>query len=173
MQDIKLRPATATDLPAVMTIIADARALLKKQGIPQWQAEYPAAADINADIAVGTGRVLLVDSEIAGYANLDDAAEPVYDNLQDAHWQRQHPYSTIHRVALGAAFQGKHLSVPFMQALIDEAAKDHDSVRVDTQITNQVMQHILAKLGFQKRGTVKWDFEEPVVECYVYELVLR
>lgn len=173
MQELTLDRATSADLPVIMHIIADARALLKKQGIPQWQAEYPAATDIQKDIDAGTGRILRTGGKIAAYASLDDEVEPVYAALQGGSWEQKPPYSTIHRVAMSAVFQGQHLSVPFLRALIKEAGQSHDSVRVDTQVSNQVMQHIITKLGFVRRGTVKWDFEVPVVECYAYELVLK
>ncbi|MFD1393517.1 acetyltransferase [Lacticaseibacillus jixianensis] len=172
MAKIRVRPATATDLAKIMGIIGAAKARLKRQGIPQWQAAYPARGDISADLAAGTGRVLLVGDQVAAYASLEDAPEPVYDQLSGGHWQDSGPYSTIHRVAMGATFQGQHLSLPFMRGLIAEAARAHPAVRVDTQTENLVMQHILTQLGFGRRGLVRWTFEVPVVECWAYELNL-
>lgn len=169
MSSITIRPAAEADLSTIMGIIGDAKALLKLQKIPQWQAVYPASTDIQQDLQTKTGRVLVVAGKIAAYASLESAPEPVYAQIQ-GHWRRNGPYSTLHRVAMAAAFQGQHLSVPFMQGLIDEARRTYPDVRVDTQIDNQAMQHILEKLGFKRRGLVRWTFEVPVVECLAYEL---
>ncbi|KRN22950.1 hypothetical protein FC75_GL001588 [Lacticaseibacillus camelliae DSM 22697 = JCM 13995] len=167
-----IRPATQADFAAIMAIIGDAKALLKRQGIPQWQAAYPASADIQQDLQAGTGRVLVVAGTAVAYASLETAPEPVYEQIQQGHWHCGGPYSTIHRVAMAAAFQGRHLSVPFMQGLIAEAERTYPNVRVDTQTENRTMQHILAQLGFKQRGLVRWTFEVPVVTCFAYELNL-
>lgn len=167
-----IRPAAHADLPAIMAIIGDAKARLKRLGIQQWQAAYPAAADIEQDLQAGTGRILTVSDTVAAYASLATAPEPVYDQIQQGYWQGSGPYSTIHRVAMAAAFQGQHLSIPFMRGLIKEAGRRYPDIRVDTQTDNQIMQHILVKLGFGKRGVVRWTFEVPVVECFAYELHL-
>ena len=55
-----LRRATKADLPAILTIINEAKAYLKEQGINQWQAGYPTNQDIEKDIEQQISYVLMV-----------------------------------------------------------------------------------------------------------------
>jgi predicted GNAT family N-acyltransferase len=166
-----IRPGVATDVPAIMHIIADAKAFLKGQNIDQWQGEYPNEAAVQADIAAGTNRVLVVDGVVTGIASLIPGPDPFYGFIEGTGWSGDVDYYAIHRFAIGNNGRGMHLSRPFMTALISELySRDVRDVRVDTHPENLIMQHVVTSNGFKPTGTVYLD--EPVPERLAYELQL-
>lgn len=166
-----IRSGTTGDLPAIMGILADARAFLHAQGINQWQGSYPDEAAVQADLAAGTNRVWVVGGTVLGTASLLVGPDPFYEPIEGPGWVDVGPYMMIHRFALAASARGQHLSGPFMQALIAEArARDFHDVRIDTHAENRIMQAVIAANGFQYRGVVRLD--EPVPERNAYQILL-
>ncbi|GFH41488.1 N-acetyltransferase [Lactococcus hodotermopsidis] len=153
-----MRQATLADLRAIVAVIENARAFLKRQGIDQWQtSSYPNVSDVSADIETGVGYVLEIDGEIAGYAAVITGFDPAYDKIQDGAWLNDNrDYVTIHRLALSDQFRGRALAQQFFRAIFAEFSSYHD-FRCDTHTENQIMQHILTKLGFEKCGIVLFE----------------
>ena len=71
-----LVPASTADLPAIMTIIDQAKAALKAAGSPQWQTGYPNQATIETDLAAEQGWVLRLEQTVVGYLALVVGDEP-------------------------------------------------------------------------------------------------
>lgn len=157
MSLVYLRHATRADVPAIMAIIADAKALLKADGSPQWQDGYPDETAIQQDIMAQQSWVLMVDGQVAGTAAQVIGDDANYHEITGGTgWQnRQDPYATIHRIALGKAFAGQHLSHFFFSNLISAAYQTGiRNFRIDTHQMNQRMQAIALSLGYQFRGIV-------------------
>ena len=172
MPVIFVRPGRSEDVPAIMSIIAGARAFLHNQHIDQWQGSYPDQPAVEDDIAAGHSRVLVVDGEVVGMASLIPGPDPYYKFLE-GHWTNgtDAPYYAIHRVAIGDGGRGLHLTRPFFTSLISELYRDGvRDVRIDTHAENKIMQHVVMENGFAPRGTVYLD--EPVPERQAYQLVL-
>lgn len=70
MSNIYVRKAQLQDLPAIMKIIDNAKALLKADGSLQWQDGSPNETTFINDINHGNCWVLKVDNQIAGTATL-------------------------------------------------------------------------------------------------------
>ncbi|WP_125703930.1 GNAT family N-acetyltransferase [Lacticaseibacillus daqingensis] len=171
MPAIYTRPGTQADVAAIMGIIADARAFLKAQGINQWQGTYPDVAAVQADIAAGTNRLLLVDGVVAGTASLLTGPDPFYARIDGAGWWPSVGYMMIHRFAVSATIRGQHLSRFFMSNLLSEAhARGARDVRIDTHAQNKIMQAVITGDGFTYRGIVYLD--EPVPERNAYQLLM-
>lgn len=157
MSLVYLRHATRADIPAIMAIIADAKALLKADGSPQWQDGYPDETAIQQDIMAQQSWVLMVDGQVAGTAAQVIGDDANYHEITGGTgWQNQQdPYATIHRIALGKAFAGQHLSHFFFSNLISAAYQTGiRNFRIDTHQMNQRMQAIALSLGYQFRGIV-------------------
>ncbi|WP_461214959.1 GNAT family N-acetyltransferase [Lacticaseibacillus sp. GG6-2] len=171
MPAIFVRPGTTADIPAIMAIIASARAFLGAQRINQWQGTYPDQPAVEQDIADETNRVLVVDGRVAGTASLLDGPDPFYKRIDGDGWQGSKPYMMIHRFALDGHYRGQQLSRFFMSNLTSEAyALGYRDLRIDTHAQNQIMQHVIAAAGYQFRGIVYLD--EPVPERNAYQLLL-
>lgn len=170
MPTIFVRQGECADLPAIMGIIADARAFLGQQGIDQWQGTYPDEAAVQQDIQAGTNRVLVVDGAVAGTASLMPGPDPFYARIDGAGWVGERDYMMIHRFAVSAKIRGHHLSQYFLSNLFSEAyRRGVRDLRIDTHAKNVIMQHVVASNGFVYRGVVYLD--EPVPERNAYQLL--
>lgn len=172
MSLIYSRKASLGDLDQIMTIIAAAKKFLKKNNSPQWQSGYPNAQTIKTDIEKGEGYLLIIGSEIAGYAAVITGQDPNYRKI-DGSWQNDTaPYSTIHRICLSNHFRGLHLASYFLANLISlKLAAGIHNFRIDTYKLNQPMQHLATSFGFAKRGIIQ--VVDPIdPDRYAYELNL-
>ena len=135
MPAIFVRSGRSEDVAAIMAVIGDARAFLHGQHIDQWQGAYPDQAAVEADIAAGYSRVLVVNGQAVGIAALVPGPDPYYQFLE-GHWTngRNAPYVAIHRFAIGDRGRGLHLARPFLAELFSELYRDGvRDVRIDTQ----------------------------------------
>lgn len=154
-----IEKAKQEDLSEIIAVIENARAFLKAQGLDQWQTSaYPAPKNILADIDNGVGYVLKQDGKIAGYGAVIPGIEPVYDKIQGKWLTQNDDYVTIHRLAISDQYRGKALGQRFFTAVMDTFTTYSD-FRVDTHPNNQIMQHILKKLGFKACGIVIYESE--------------
>lgn len=156
MSLIYIKRATMADVPAIMPIIANAKALLHADGSPQWQDGYPDEVAIRHDIMAQCSWLLLIDGQVAGTAAQVIADDPNYHEIAGAGWQNTtDPYATIHRIALSADFAGHHLSHFFFSNLISQAYQAGiRNFRIDTHDMNKRMQAIATSLGYQYRGII-------------------
>ncbi len=87
MSNIYVKKAQPQDLPAIMKIIDNAKALLKADGSPQWQDGSPDETTFADDINHGNCWVLKVDNQIAGTATLLTTPDANYENISDGQWK--------------------------------------------------------------------------------------
>ncbi len=69
----------------------------------------------------------------------------------------------VHRLALSDAARGRGAAGTAFQ-LVEDLCRDRGvrEFRVDTDAGNHKMQHILAKQGFQYRGSIRFDNSEKI-----------
>ena len=149
---MKLRLTTINDLDMVMSIINQAKAYFKEQGINQWQDGYPNQMSIINDIEHNVSYVLEINNEIVATAMISNAFEPSY-NYIEGKWLQDQDYIVIHRIATRNDQKGKGLA----KIIIDEALKlfpDTISIRMDTHDDNISMQRFLTKNGFIYCGNI-------------------
>ncbi|WP_312186177.1 GNAT family N-acetyltransferase [Lactococcus raffinolactis] len=152
-----IEKAKLTDLSEIVAVIESARAFLKAQEIDQWQkSAYPAAADVRSDIENNVAYVLKVDGKVAAYAAVMTGFDPAYDLIHGVWRNDSHDYVTVHRMAVSTAFRGQALGQGFLTSVF-ETFSTYQDFRVDTHPDNQIMQHILTKLGFEKCGVVMFE----------------
>ncbi|HEK9108087.1 TPA: GNAT family N-acetyltransferase [Streptococcus equi subsp. zooepidemicus] len=157
---MEIRLAFPNELSQIMTVINSAKAALAQSGSSQWQKAdgYPAYQDIAADVLQGQGYVALLEGQIVAYAAVIDGQEDAYDKIYDGRWQHNHHrYVTFHRVAVLSDRTGQGIAQTFLQGLIE--GQHGPDFRIDTHEHNQVMRHIIEKLGFVYCGKVPIDGE--------------
>lgn len=158
---IYTRLAKREDLPAIMDIIADAKAFLKASGSTQWQSGYPDQRAILTDILSQNGYCLIDGQEIVGYAAVIVGPDPNYQKIVGSWTNEEDPYATIHRIALSQKFQGKHLAGNFFSNLLSlQVASGIHNFRVDTMKQNLPMQALAKKQGFKEQGIIQ--VEDPI-----------
>ncbi|MGP6139535.1 GNAT family N-acetyltransferase [Jeotgalibaca sp. A127] len=167
MQFIK---ATPKDLPAIMEIIDDAKALLKANGIDQWQKGYPNEQVLGDDIANDDLYLVQEEDGIVAVLALIFGEDPNYKVIEKGSWLTDFPYSAIHRVAvkkdkLGRGVMGRIFEVSEQMT----REKGLKSLRIDTHPDNQSMQRALTKAGYQYcghvfmgNGDLRFAYEKPL-----------
>ncbi len=142
------------DIEIAVSIINDGREYLKQQGIDQWQGEYPNKENIKQDIICNRGYFVVDGSHKLAYMCIDFEGEPAYKNIK-GQWKSEGDYAVIHRLAASKQKAGRGLSDTIIE-LVEKLCKQKgiNSIRVDTDNKNKIMQHILQKNGFIYCGTV-------------------
>jgi RimJ/RimL family protein N-acetyltransferase len=156
MSMIYVKKAQLTDLPRIMTIIDDAKALLKADGSSQWQDGTPAEATLCTDIENGDCWLLMIGNQIAGTATLLTTPDPHYSQILEGAWLKPTaPYATIHRIAISNAYRGQSLSQFFFSNLISLGCQlGFQNFRIDTHELNQRMQKIAQNFDFKYTGII-------------------
>ena len=131
-----------------------AREYLGSQGLIQWQGLYPAAEDILADIAAGTGWLFTHEGKCAGYVCLETGAVPGYDAIEGK-WLTETPYASIHRIMVQPEWRRAGLAAEMIQLCEDLAmGRGFASVKADTHPDNGPMNGLLRKCGYAHCGTI-------------------
>ena len=169
-EPVTYRPAAEEDLPAILTMVADARASLKKRGVDQWQGQYPDEAAFRADMARGECFVLLHGEEIAAFFTLSTREEASYAAITDGKWTEGMAYCTLHRCAVGKDWRGSGMADQMLRC-VEEQARIFGlrCVRTDTHRKNKSMQRLLRESGYRYRGNVLVSAEpghDPARQAY-------
>lgn len=161
-----IRNTTPEDFPRVMEIYAQARQFMSDHGNPnQWgPTNWPPEDLIRRDIENKKGFVC-TDEEgtvIASFFfDFGVDIEPCYRNITDGQWADPSPYGVVHRIATDHSRKG------IGAFCIDWAFSQCGHLRIDTHGDNVVMQNLLGKLGFAKRGIIY--VEEDNYPRFAYE----
>ncbi len=144
-----IRNATMADFNAIWSVYLDGRQFMRETGNPtQWGDFYPTVPMLEKDIEMQRLYVVEREGEICGVFLFMFGPDPWYAILDDGDWLSDDRYGVIHRIAAKAGHKGI-----FKEAL-DFCLQRISHMRIDTHEDNKVMQHILEKNGFSKRGIV-------------------
>ena len=149
---MEIRHTAEADLARVMDIYAHARAFMAAHGNPkQWgPTNWPPEALVRQDIARGKGYVCVHEGRVVGafFFDMGRDIEPTYRDITDGRWGDEGPYGVVHRLAGDGSVKG------IGAACLDWAFARCGHLRIDTHGDNTVMQNLLTKLGFVRRGIV-------------------
>ncbi len=171
---MEIRKSTAGDTDALLSLFEEARGTIALLGIDQWQNGYPSRPVVEEDLSLGRSYVITLGGEVCATFVLMDHGEPLYDKIENGHWQtgdESRDYVAIHRVAVAVRTRGKGLST----ALLDYAAHHaralgRSSLRIDTHEGNVVMRRMLEKHGFVLCGIIHLENGDPRV---AYEKIVK
>ena len=143
-----IRNAELTDLPRLEEIYAYARSFMARTGNPnQWGTKNPPTAQLAEDIRRKELYLLEDAVGIHGVFYFAMGEDPTYQTIYEGSWLSREPYGTIHRVASDGS------GGVFVSALrFCKSRTDH--IRIDTHHDNQVMQRLVEKHGFSRRGII-------------------
>ena len=148
MREIKIRLATAQDIPEMRKTFDIAREFQLERGIIQWAEGYPPEELILEDIELNAAYVAFIEEdELVGVISVFTEPDPTYFEIE-GEWLNEDPYATVHRIASN----GKEKGVG--QELLKWAQEKHSNIRIDTHTDNQPMKHILTKLGYKYTGVI-------------------
>lgn len=155
---MKIRHAEMRDFERMLEIYACARQFMADHGNPlQWGPTcWPPADLVHSDIVTGRSYVCEEDDRVIGvfYYEAGRDIEPTYAKIEEGQWADDSPYGVVHRIATDGSVKGAGAFC------IDWAFRQCGHLRIDTHGDNTVMQNLLTKLGFQRRGTI-YVVEDP------------
>lgn len=152
---MEFRKANESDVEMIMKIINQAQEYLKKQGINQWQNNYPNFNIIKNDIENKNGYVLLKNNIIIGTVAVSFDREKNYDKIYNGDWHSNYKYAVIHRIAIDDKYKGLGLAAEFIKNIEEICLhKCVNSIKVDTHKENTSMQRFLQKNGFEYCGII-------------------
>ena len=146
--DQTVRKAEFEDLPRILEIYAYARDFMAANGNPnQWGKTNPPRETLEADISRRELYVVEDGEGICGVFFFAMGEDPTYDRIDDGVWESDAPYGTIHRIAScgrGGVFES---CLAYCLGITRH-------LRIDTHHDNKVMQHVVEKHGFSRRGII-------------------
>lgn len=152
---MRYRYAQAKDVPAIMTIIHQAKCRLKAQGSDQWQDGYPNEESIFNDIAQKQGYVFIEKDEIVAYAAFVFTPDPYYAQI-DGKWLSDNPYVVVHRIAVHDRYTHQGVAKGILQRAEQKAIKKGvTAFRIDTHHNNHFMRNLIRQNGFTLCGIVQ------------------
>ncbi|WP_299016745.1 GNAT family N-acetyltransferase [uncultured Polaribacter sp.] len=155
---MKIRLSTTENIPAIMTIIDDAKSYLASQNIEQWQNGYPNAEQVANDIKNGESFVVFNDDDkIIATSMFTLRKEPTYQKVIDGEWiiSEDEVYGVIHRMAVKKEHRKEGLAL-FLFEVFHKQLKDKNvkSLKIDTHEDNVGMQNLIKKLGYKYCGII-------------------
>lgn len=149
-----IRKSNREDIPAIMAIVADAQALLRSQGVDQWQDGYPTVDVITKDIANDDSYVLEDEGVVIATAVISFAGEVTYNSI-DGQWLNDNDYVVVHRLAVrNSALRGGLARQMMLYAEKLALERNISDIRVDTHSDNKAMQSLLTSLGYTLCGKI-------------------
>ena len=153
---VSCRPAAEADLPAMMEIVRDAQASLKKHRVDQWQDGYPREENLRFDMERGECFVVLHGEEIAAFFTLSTREEPTYAAITDGKWTEGMAYCVLHRAAVAQKYRGSGMAGELMKCVERQArVLGLRCIRTDTHKKNKPMQTLLRQSGYRYRGNIQ------------------
>lgn len=143
------------DLDEIMKIIEIAIEQLKKDGIDQWQNNYPNHQIIKKDINDNNSYVLKDKKMVLATASVSFDGEDDYINIYNGKWLSDGKYGVIHRMAVDFDYRGSGLASIFLRE-IEKLCTNNKiySIKVDTHRDNEPMKKLLLKNEYIKCGVI-------------------
>ena len=147
--NLNVCPAKDTYLPQILNIYDCARKFMRKTGNhSQWTGKYPDEETLLDDILKQQLYVIKESERVHAVFAFIIGEDPTYKVIDYGKWLSDKEYGTIHRIASDGEIHGVfEIAVAFCENKISH-------LRIDTHEDNKVMQHLIAKNGFKRCGTI-------------------
>ncbi|MCJ8289965.1 MAG: GNAT family N-acetyltransferase [Crocinitomicaceae bacterium] len=160
------------EIDAIIALTKRCGEHMRKNGIDQWDEDYPDRTDIENDIKTETLFAYRDDETIIGIVVLNESQEIEYDAIN---WltDSKSRNLVVHRLAVDPDRQGKGIARMLMDHTEDYARQhQYDSIRLDTFSQNPRNQRFYTNRGYTDLGSVflKYKKEHPY---FCYELLLN
>jgi ribosomal protein S18 acetylase RimI-like enzyme len=129
-----IRIAQTSDADSVWVLLDSCRSALREQDIAQWDAVYPTADTVRADIAAARLFVFTAADRCVGAITLDANPDAAYASVP---WNFADPALIVHRLCIAPGMQGKGLGHRLMEFAEQHAASEgYRSIRLDAYSAN-------------------------------------
>ncbi|MDD5922173.1 MAG: GNAT family N-acetyltransferase [Eubacteriales bacterium] len=162
---MQIRHASEADFQRMTEIYTYARDFMAAHGNPnQWgPTHWPPESLLFEDIQRGKSYVCTEEERVIGtfFFDFGEDIEPTYRVIEKGSWRNNDPFGVVHRLAGDGSQKG------IGAFCLNFAYEQCGHLRVDTHTDNIIMQNLLTKLGFEKRGII--HVEEDAYPRYAYE----
>ena len=168
-----IRLVQENEIDEVMSIINDAKGLLKKDSL-QWQQGYPFKETMVNDIKRRELYGCYLNELLVGIVALVVGLDKNYTEIEGK-WDiaASDEDLTIHRIAVRKGYYHQKIGDYFIKLSIDYARRHNiKSIKADTHIKNIPMQMLLTNNGFTYKGIIYLKREEVDNGRLAYELTL-
>jgi ribosomal protein S18 acetylase RimI-like enzyme len=151
---MNIRLAVKEDIDQIFELRIETSKLLKIRNIDQWQYESPSRETFLKYIEHQSFYVLERDHQIIAMAAILKGIEPTYLEI-DGEWLIDHPYLTIHRLAVKSSFLGKNIA-SIMLMFAEDLARQLKTpyIRIDTHQDNLYAIRLFKKHDYVYRGII-------------------
>ncbi|MGJ8735510.1 GNAT family N-acetyltransferase [Zobellia laminariae] len=165
-----VRSAKLSEIPQILNITRACAAAMIKNGIYQWNEDYPNKEAFQLDIERGELYVFEEDGQIIGTIVLSTLMDEEYEPVEWLTPSNNNIY--IHRVSVHPDLQGKGYAQKLM-AFAEDYARENTfvSIRLDTFSQNKRNQKFYQARGFQRLGDIFFP-KQSDHPFHCYELVL-
>lgn len=145
-----IRLSTLDDIPQIMQMFDHSRQIMRANGNPfQWPDGYPTAEMVRHDIERQASHIIEEEGRPVGTFAFIIGIDPTYLVIEQGAWKDDTlPYGTIHRLACMPNTKG------IGDCCFEWCAQQIDNLRADTHEANKILQHVLAKQGFEYCGII-------------------
>ena len=143
-----VRNAKMEDLAVIGNIYTYARKFMAENGNPhQWGKTNPPEEVLIEDIRRSVLFVLEEEGDIHGVFYFAQEEDPTYALIEDGSWLSESHYGVIHRIASDGSGGIFSEAVNYCRSLTNH-------LRIDTHHDNHIMQKVVEKHGFSRRGII-------------------
>lgn len=149
------RKAESSDVAQIQAFVDQAKIVMDRQGIPQWDEIYPIRSDFELDCQNKELYVGLVHGKPALCFTLNQMQDEEYFKVQ---WQNSgEDFIVVHRLCVSPEFQGRGFGLTSCR-LIEALAwsKGASSIRLDAFSQNPISLSMYQKLGYVTKGFADW-----------------
>ncbi len=152
---MNFRKAENRDIPEIIKIINAAQNYLRKEGIDQWQNNYPNSETIREDIRQNNSYLIQQGKHIIATAAVIFAKDSTYDYIEAGEWIADGKYGVIHRAAVKEEYKGQGIMAEIFKNTYKLARSENaESIRIDTHPENLAMQQAIEKESFKYCGII-------------------
>lgn len=160
-----IRKTNTNDLEQLLLMYSNARIRMRKNGINQWQDNYPNLDVLLKDINNNESYVFIDNSNtIVATAMISSKVDPTY-NYIEGNWGNNNKYIVIHRFVVSTINTNNGIGSKFLNSI--KQLYPNTTIRIDTHKDNYLMKNFLTKYGFTYRGIIYLDNKESR-EAYDY-----
>lgn len=151
------RSACHDDVAVVTRMLRRAAERMMAEGKNQWTETYPAAGNVEADVADGVGYVLERDGTVEAYGAVMINGEPAYEQLAGRWLSDGGDYVVVHRMVVSQSVERTGVGTEMLRA-IERFGRTRGarSIKIDTNYDNERMLGLLSRNGFTFCGEVHY-----------------
>lgn len=156
--------ATESEAELILDIFKECTKYLQREGITQWNENYPSITTILRDITSNSVYVLKENNNYYGVFTLSKRPEPEFD---DINWRTKEKESLfVYRLAISPLLRGQGYGKKMMDFAEKLALEDgYISIRLCANTGNQKTINFYKYIGYKKVGQIYFDGHAEPYDC--------